>query len=372
MIILYIAVALLALLFMITIHELGHYLAAKALKIKVHEFAIGFGKAIFKRTSKKTGEIFSIRLIPLGGYCAFAGDTADSMDGKTEQNEKLADGSVNEKAYIPYDKQPPWKRLITLFAGGFANFICAIVFLWVLLMVLGYYNTVEVRSFDVAHNDLRTGDVIVEIDGRPLTFLNNFNVLTSEMATGADNGVYFTVIRAGQTTSEQVFIYRDRIVQGGRDYVGIGLRESTVHWQSMGVFEAIPQAFVFSGELAWFMLRIFFELITGQRSINDVGGPITTISFMSEAVGASLMNLLILIPLISINLAVFNLLPIPALDGARMVFVTIEWIRRKPINPVIENRIHGIGLLILFGLVIILDLNNIFFSSVTMYNVMLC
>lgn len=380
MAVLYIFIAILVLLFMITVHEFGHYIAGKALGFKINEFAIGFGKAIFKRTNKKTGEVFALRLIPLGGYCAFAGDDADSMDGKTETNEKLV---ASEKDYVPYNKMAPWKRLIVLFSGAFANFICAIIFAWILLMSIGYNHTVTIGTLDTeSHNyyqhasrddtnnpGLKEGDIIVAINGNKMTYLDSYSKIVSELVVAdekdpesiATYGVMFTVQRGNDTVD--VWVYKAKIANAEEAdgyYYGIGRIDGTVDYQKMGFFAAIPKAFEFSFDLAKMMLEIFGQLITGKMSLANIGGPFTTISVMSQSIGAHALNLLILIPLISVNLAVFNLLPIPALDGARMVFVLIEWIRRKPINPEIENRIHLIGLLLLFGLVLLLDFNYLF------------
>ena len=126
-------------------------------------------------------------------------------------------------------------------------------------------------------------------------------------------------------------------------------------------FEAIGRAVPFTCEWAWECLILFGELVTGQLGLQGVGGPITTISSIVELTMNSLLYILVLFPLISVNLAVFNLLPIPALDGSRMVFTLIEWVRGKPINRKVEGYIHGVGLIVLFALVIFLDLFNIFF-----------
>ena len=108
------------------------------------------------------------------------------------------------------------------------------------------------------------------------------------------------------------------------------------------------------------MLSFLWLMITGKISLSGVGGPIATVSVMTKSVSTSMLNIFILVPLISINLAVFNLLPVPALDGARMVFVSLEWIRGKPVDPMLEGRIHMIGIIVLFSLVILADINYLF------------
>jgi len=361
----YVGIAIVILLFMIMIHELGHYIAGKALGFKINEFAIGFGKVLFRHTSKKTGETFTLRLIPLGGFCSFDGD--DGLEGKTV-GRSYDDIDKPERKGIAYDQQPPWKRLIVLFAGAFFNFVCAILFATVLLMIVGYSQFVGFNSINTAvhQGQLQNGDVIHGMavvgtdylgDGSELEF-EGFRLLNS---MGAQ------LSRVNPETQKIVFKVEDvsgtvafRIVplvliEEGR--YGIGIDGMYTIKVEMGFFELLWLSLLFCLEMAWIMLEFLFMLVTGQVSLSGIGGPIATVSIMSEFIGNSFLNIFILVPMISVNLALFNLLPIPALDGARMVFVGIEWIRRKPVNPEIEARIHMVGILCLFAFVIFVDLN---------------
>lgn len=332
-----ILLALLVLLLMITIHELGHYTFGKLLKFKINEFAVGFGKAIYSRTNK-SGEKVSLRVIPLGGYCAFEGE---------DENSENPDA---------FNNQAPWKRLIVLVGGVFFNFLSAIIFSVVLLAVIGS-GIPKVENVEGPNTAiLQKNDIILEVDGTKPTFLNGgLPRLTKDVDIGEN--VILLVERDGEkielivqkhtftdldpVTSEEVETVRFGITTGNKNY-------------SFG--ESLLKAVPFTFEMAWECLVILGQLFTGQYGLRDIGGPITTINVIADASAASLLNLLLLIPLIAVNLAVFNILPIPALDGARLVFVIIEWIRGKPIKRELEAKIHTIGLIVLFSLVIIIDM----------------
>ena len=359
----YILLAILVLLVMITIHEFGHYTFGKWLGFKIDEFSIGFGKAIFKKTLK-SGEVFSIRIIPLGGYCAFAGEDEDDPDPKSFNNQK------------------PWKRLIVQFGGVFFNFISAIIFAFILLVAFGY----DVPKVDQVNPDfqtnLQTNDIIREIDGVKVDFItdNTANVLLNEHYTSMTdeekanftevtvdditykcyNNLEFTVERNGEIVEVlgNMYVYTQADADGNditRLYVGF----STTPYQYSFV-EALAKCVPLAAAFAWKVLVSLWWIITGQIGIADIGGPFTTISTIAEYSQQNIANLFVFLPFISANLAIFNLLPIPALDGSRMVFTTIEWIRGKPINRKVEGYIHFAGLVILFALVIFVDIYHLF------------
>ncbi len=328
----YIALAILVLLLMITIHEFGHYTAGKILKFKINEFSIGFGKALFTR-KKKNGEIFSIRLVPLGGYCAFEGeDTTDENSGS-------------------FNAQAPWKRLIVLFCGAFFNFLSAIIFSIVLLAVIGNGQMAvsKVEGINNSVERLQVGDVITHCEGEKISFFNTISSITQDIGIGED--IKMTIIRNGE--KKEIIVQKYAVQQEGTEVGMIGMQNTYV---KLSFGDALLQSVPFTFQMAWQCLVILGQLLVGKYGLSDIGGPITTIGYIADAGAISMLNLLLLIPLIAVNLAVFNLLPIPALDGAKMVFVLIEWTRKKPINRELENKIHTVGLFILFGFVIIVDL----------------
>ena len=413
----YVLLAFVVLLFMVLIHETGHYTAGKILGFQINEFAIGMGPKIFSK-KKKNGEVFSLRIFPLGGFCAFEGEDSDKDNPRAFNNQK------------------PWKRLIVLFAGAFFNFVSAIII--AIIAFSCYGDTVAKIStvYDYApqeNQQLQSGDVIYKINGRRVFILDNISrymsdgEMTFTVLRANDDGKYEKVelngIQKGNFVSALVSkidceispsdgrelqtadtIYKlngnslgqkgdfekylNAAVAGGQDtctltvsdgektydytvataqlaqgkllvaesaYTGVGM---AIRYDKhrFGFGESLVRAFPYCGEVGMLVLRTLGGLITGVVGVDQVGGPITTISMTTQVISTGFANVLMLIVLISVNLAVFNLLPVPALDGCRMVFVLIEWIARKPINRKVEAYINGIGLIVLIVLMVLIDL----------------
>lgn len=352
MIILYILLAIVILLFMVMIHETGHYVAGKILKFNIEEFSIGFGPAIFSKTLK-SGEKFSLRWIPLGGYCAFKGE---DEDGKDEE------GSFNTFA--------PWKRLIVLFCGAFLNFLSGIIFTLILLVSVG--SGIGMVTNIVATNGneqvLQVNDIILEVDGVAPTFLNG-GIAGLMSGKDVDEEIVLTIDRNGEIKDVIVKKYQEyekdkdgNILEDsdGNPIVSGKVIGITSEYVKLGFGEALLQCVPYTFNMAWECLKILGQLFTGQLGLDSVGGPITTVQTIATATQTNFKNLILLFPLLAVNLAVFNLLPIPALDGARMVFVLYEWIFKKPVPREIEGKIHSIGLMVLFALVIVIDILHLF------------
>lgn len=370
MIVAYILLAIVILLFMVLIHEFGHYIAGKILKFKITEFSVGFGFPIFSKTNKKTGEKFSLRIFPLGGYCSFEGEEDDKE-------------STSPTAF---NNQKPWKRIIVFLAGVTANFITAIIFSWILLCTIGY-DVKQIVNYDttVYINPYEVGDVVTHVEGQKVDFAfgENFVTLVNQQKSLAaeEYKTYYstnktlpekenyydfqmTVKRDGQVKNLTIVVYPEiKTNDEGKEYIStfIGLEsgeneepciKSYVYDAWSGFCRSFEMAFGF----AWVVLKSLWMLITFQIPITQMGGTITTISEIANYASQSLSYLLIFIPLIAANLAVFNILPFPALDGSHVLFTLIEWIRGKPINRKVENMIHFVGLCILFGFVVIVDI----------------
>ena len=333
----YIIVAILVLMVMITVHEFGHYISGKILKFKINEFSIGFGKAIYKHTNKKTGEVFAVRMIPLGGYCAFEGEDKDASSPDS------------------FNAQKPWKRLIVLFCGAFFNFIFSVLFSIILLCVMGDGTPRITKVLEDCPNDLKVGDIVLKVDGERPGYLNGgISTLLGKYKAG-DN-IELTIKRDGEKIKVTVTKYETEVDGQKAALIGIGSSETIKYSFGGALLRCVP----FSFEIAWQCLVMLGSLLIGKTSISTLGGPITTVTAIAKTSSISALYLLLWVPLIGINLAVFNLLPIPALDGARMLFVLIEWIRKKPIDKKIEEKIHTIGLIVLFGFVIIVDILQLF------------
>ena len=359
--ILYIVIALIVLLFLVMVHEFGHYTAGKLLGFKIEEFSIGFGPKIFQR-KKKNGELFTLRAIPLGGYCAFDGEDLDSNSPTAFNNQK------------------PWKRLIVLISGVVFNFLSAVIFSFILLTTIGY-EKVEVKrvnpvnAFEVpVECQLKEGDVIYGINGVKLDFVKDdfyATLVHDYLDTDEfkftnkfenDGETYSTVPFEIQRGKQKltVNVIAKEVVEGEDTYWTFVNKYNGENFEMMQhktpFIEALGECWSFSFRWSEKILIILGDLITGQIPIKDLGGPVTTIKVMADTTSQNFSFIWILIPVIAINLAVFNILPIPSLDGARCVFVIIEWIRKKPINREIESKIHAFGLFALLGFVVLVDI----------------
>lgn len=401
--ILYILLAIVVLLVLITVHEFGHYLAGKLLGFKINEFSIGFGPAIIKKT-KKSGEIFSVRILPLGGYCAFEGEDQDNPSKDAFNNQK------------------PWKRLIVLFSGVFFNFLFGILTAIIFLSVSSYSIPKIVSVAPNNSNIFVKGDVIVSVDGKNLEVYRSLADCTKKMETGEEfvvkvdrNGAIVDLVVKKQAQSsyrycnnlanlegkvfnsvgeaysieyleDYIFVVENDLTNlyksdGNGGFVKYTEQEITdiasiqtvaENASSLGIvytneaqrysfWQALGKAWPFCIYVCGLILSALGGLFTGATALKDMGGTITAVSQIAELSKISFSSFLLLLPLLSMNLALFNALPIPALDGARMVFVIIEWIRKKPINRKVEGYIHLFGLIVLFALVIFLDIYHFFF-----------
>ena len=390
--------AIIILLAMVTIHEFGHYVAGKILGFRINEFSVGFGPAIFKRRSKKTGELFALRVVPLGGYCAFDGEDEtgeesvkkEDPEGQpfaemTSETENTEQAQPTEEYPQPkgerFNDQAPWKRIIVLVAGATMNYLLALVLIVVMFACLGrpIYQVkksppAEGTTDIVYETGLREGDILLKIEGRDLYMITDYIDALQGKAKG--DSVTITLIRDGAVTEEELLLAYDanfvnmsdttrvlaalglitvddtgKVVRGGGLY--------GEHYRD-GFFQTIGHSFVYSFKIGGVVLRSLGELLTGKIGLDAMGGPITTIQVTSQAATAGIGSFLNIAAFIGVNLAVFNLLPIPALDGCKVIFCLIEWIRKKPVNRKVETIIHFVGLVALFGFAILVDLLQLF------------
>ena len=423
-----IALAVGILLAMVTIHEFGHYLAGKILGFKINEFAVGFGPAIFKKRSKKTGELFALRIIPLGGYCAFDGEDYDEDEvnpqtqettqqdendepfkelsenendgGRVEFNENDEKNghtmsALNETAETPsatekkdkfeypepkgkrFNDQAPWKRIIVLLAGATMNYLLALV---LLLIMVGVYGQPMCIVMPIGYSDnpqmivqheawetptLSQRDILLEVNGEDISMFTDCMDALKEKKAGDEVSVTVLRRQGDEWKEKQVTL----ILQADADFknmndfetltTAMGLEVLTTTMQR-GFWHTIGGAFDYSVEMGTAVLRSLGELLTGRLGLDAVGGPVTTITSTAQSVSASPFSFLYIASFIGVNLAVFNLLPIPALDGCKVIFCLIEWIRKKPINRKVETIIHFIGIIAIFGFAILVDVLQLF------------
>lgn len=392
--------AILILLAMVTVHEFGHYVAGKILGFKITEFAVGFGPAIFKKRSKKTGELFALRVIPLGGYCAFDGEDykEEEDENKAPEGEPFAEMEteetqneggmveVNEKPEDEYPEpqgaqfndQAPWKRIIVLIAGATMNYLFAMILLLIMVATFGVPKLMMMptefdKASDVPYAEwevetLSQRDVLLSMDGEKVALMTDIidilkgkqagDTFTAQVLRHKD-GEWLEKTVIVNVYAEGVFADMgdvDAIMAEMANCLGYDTYTTTLPG---GFWETIGGAFAYSWEMATAVLKTLGQLLTGQLGLNAVGGPVTTIGAISNATG-SWFSFLYIASFIGVNLAVFNLLPIPALDGCKVIFCIIEWIRKKPVNRKVETIIHLVGIMVLFGFAILVDILQLF------------
>jgi len=479
-----IALAILVLLIMITVHELGHYVAGKLLGFGITEFALGFGPAVYKKL-RKNGEYFSVRALPIGGFCAFEGEDEDSTSPTAFNNRK------------------PWQRIIVLVAGATMNFLTALV---IIAIMFGVYGQSMQTVFEMEPNveyaqdySLQEGDVLIELEGKTVYLTTDIisaldgkregDTVTAVVYRRDENGTFeyggekysapkevtitlradvdaknstdtYSVSRAlgiakiyavqndgpifkkndvifrartgdydayakdengnylldkngekyvcdrylaeqriydeetlynylsGFNAGDEVklWIFRTDAVTNEADYYPLsftmpdGLENykadevfkflgatvsSADRWTAtnvkLGFFQTLAGVFVYAFKIAGTIFTVLGDLITGALGLDAMGGTVTTVIMTSQAIQIGGLELLLNIAAyIGVNLAVFNLLPLPALDGSRVVFTVIEWIRRKPVNKKVEAIIHTVGLVLLLGFAVLVDVLQLF------------
>lgn len=319
------------LLFIILIfpHELGHFTVAKAAGIKVNEFAFGMGPAIYKKERGET--LYSIRLIPIGGYCA--------MEGENEESD-------NKRAF---NNKPGWIKILVLIAGSVMNIAIAIIVMSIIAGVNGTPTTTVASLTDggpAVTSGMKIGDTIISIDGKNI---DKWQDLT-EMITESQGSLEIKVKRDESTISLDITPEKEK---DGKLIIGISPA------MNHGFFSSIKQGAVSSWEMTLSMYKALKMMITGQVSADQIAGPVGIVSMVSATSSYGFSYFAYLLALMSLNLAVINMLPLPALDGGRVLFVLIRKITGKMITNEMEGRIHMIGMVLLIGLMVFATWNDI-------------
>ena len=417
----YVILAICVLLLMVLIHEFGHYCVGRWLGFKITEFSIGFGKAIFSKVNKR-GEKISLRIFPLGGYCAFAGEgddepedkdkntdeknkSTDNIDDKqdtifkidNEDNDKkleIAETTKEEKKVTKNEQtteiikqinditegkektdakkvdhsgdfinQKPWKRLLVYMAGVTFNFLSAIIFSFILLISYGY-DIPRVASLDTNYSnlygELQEGDIIWGVNGTRISFAFSGTLSQLLSEAGPDKDIVLNVERDNKKIDITIRLQEEvRTNEQGKEETVLVTGFSTKAYVH-NFWEALGRSFELAFGFAWVVLKGFWQIITGQIAFSELGGSISTIGMMAGIMQSSFANFLILLPLLASNLAIFNFLPIPALDGGHAVFTLLEWIFGKPVvSRKVENYIHFYGLIVLLLFVVVVDIVHI-------------
>lgn len=324
---------------LIFVHECGHYLTARLFKVSIREFAIGMGPKILRRTSKKTGIAYSLRLLPIGGFVSMVGEDEESDD---------------ENAF---SKKPVWQRIIITVAGAAMNILIGILVMGILVAVQENLPSTTISRFytedAVSYNaGLRVGDTVTKIDDTTVHIAND---MVYEIMRKGIEPLDVTVIRDGQKIVLNDVVF-PTITESGTLFGDI---DFYVMPESKTPLTILKHAFFRSVSTINMIWESLYDLVTGRYGVESVSGPVGVTEALGEAAQESTTNLVYLSVVISMNLGIMNLLPLPALDGGRLIFQVIELIRRKPVRPEIEGYIHFVGLVLLMILMVAITFKDI-------------
>lgn len=330
-----ILLAVVLFLLLIVFHEFGHFIVAKKSGIKVNEFAVGMGPLIY---SKEKGETtYSFRLVPIGGYCAMEGEEDESNDPRS------------------FDNAPAFKRFLTILAGPVANLIIAVLVFTIVGGISGVVTT-EVSDFiedsPAKIAGIEKGDDILKINDEEISDFTEISKVVSDFYKDKnfEKEINVEVKRDGDVLD---FEFKPK-VEAENVYIGIIPARRTP-----GFFEAIGLGFKETGRNIKMIFTILGRLFTGKLALGALSGPVGVLKELGNQAQSGLANLLYFLAYISVNLAVFNLLPIPALDGSKLLTSAIEMITGKKINKKLEEKITMIGFFILLGLILVVSIKDI-------------
>lgn len=345
---------------LVLIHELGHYLTAKKLGVKVEEFGFGFPPRVW---GKKVGEtIYSINLLPIGGFVKLYGED-DAGGGKI--------GTLDEGAFSVKDKKraffarPVWQRAVIVFAGVFMNFTLAVAILSYLVTVQGIPTQgKDIVIAAVAKNSpaqkagLREGDVILSVDGQKITTADQVITYTKKHL-----GQELTIVLKTPTNKSQTIKVTPRIhYPAGEGAMGIAIGANVIVVKSpwylapwVGLKEALSQTWMILQGLG----QLIFQLTVHRQVPQGLAGPVGIAQLTGQFIQIGFNAVLGLLALLSLNLAILNVLPIPALDGGRLFFILLEAVIGKKVSPRVEGYAHAIGMALLLGLIIFITFNDV-------------
>lgn len=338
---------------LVFIHEFGHYLAAKLSGIRVEEFAIGFGPKIVSYQRGNT--LYSIRGIPLGGFCKMTGEFPPDDEMSAEEKEIYYDAREKEECF---DQKSVWKRLAVVFNGPFMNFVLAIFIFALIFNIFGL--PVKTTNSNIlgdiipgqpaAQAGFKVGDRIYSIDGQSV---KTWDELADIIHRSSDKELVVVVERDGELIELEVTPRHEESADGGV----IGIAPELLK-REVGLLESFSLGF---GQ-SWYIFKVtvlgFFNMITGKTPA-EIGGPVMIASMIGQAAEIGISSVLNLMAVLSINLGIINLIPFPALDGGRIIFIFVELIRGRPVNPEKESFVHIIGFVLLIVLMVFLVFKDI-------------
>lgn len=329
-------VAVILFLGLIIVHEFGHFIAAKLLGVRVNEFAVGFGPKLIKWGKGETK--YAVNLIPLGGYCAMEGEDESSTDKRAFCN------------------KAPWRRFLIVVMGATFNLILGLILVAITLIPQKRFTTTTVSSFYEnsvsSEYGLKEGDKIIKVDGRKIFTTYDLSYAFSNVEDGT---VDITVKRDGQ----RVQLNGVRFASEKLDDITYLTVDFYVAGKEKTFLSFIGHTFDTSISYCAVVYRSLIDLITGRYGISAMSGPVGVTAAIGSAAKQNLLNLLPIMALITINLGLFNLLPLPALDGGRLVFILFEMIFKKPVPQKYEAAVHAVGFVLLIILMLLITFKDI-------------
>ncbi len=329
-------VAILMFVLLIIIHEFGHFIAAKICSVRVNEFAVGFGPKLIKKQGKET--LYSVNLIPLGGYCAMEGEDEESSDGRAFCN------------------KGPLKRLFIVANGAIFNLLLGIIIVAITLIPGELLGTTTVAKFEddatSVNYGLSVGDEIISVDGRRVYTTRDLSYTFTNIDDGA---VDMVVRRNGEKTELKNVQFKTEEVDGIKviqfDFWLLGEEKTFINF----IEHTLKTTFSYC-RIVWFSL---IDLISGRYGISAMSGPVGITATIGSVAKQNILNVLPIMALITVNLGIFNLLPLPALDGGRILFILFELITRKKVPQKYEGWIHAAGFALLIGFMLIITAKDI-------------
>lgn len=330
------AVAIVLFLILIIIHEFGHFIAAKLMGVRVNEFAVGFGPKLFKWGKGETK--YAVNLVPLGGYCAMEGEDEESGDIRAFCNKK------------------PWRRFLIVVMGAVFNLVLGLILVAITLAPEKRFTTTTVDSFYEksmsSQHGLQSGDKILNVDGRKIFTTYDLSYAFSNID---GDSVDMTVERAGKKVELKDVKFKTEKVEGINllevDFYVKGREKTFTSFISHTVNTSVSYCAV--------VYRSLTDLITGRYGISAMSGPVGVTAAIGSVAKQNLFNIIPIMALITINLGLFNLLPLPALDGGRLVFILYEMIFKKPVPQKYESIVHAVGMALLLLLMVIVSFKDI-------------
>ena len=361
---------------LIFVHELGHFLACRIFGVKVNEFAIGMGPKLISFKGKKSSTVYSIRVLPIGGFNNIEEEIPGQKSGKESGEEDIHGEAFPfgnpesdptevtaeiKKGQYTFSSRPVWQRMIIIVAGAAMNLLLGFLLMTIVVLRTDNYASTTIYSFyDVESgaeisefSGLKSGDEILKVGKRRVH--TGDELVYAVFADGAQN-LDITVLRDGQ----KIVIEDVTFPTGNEAGIVYGIRNFIVYAEEKNFVNTVKQAYF--GSIS--SMTQFFDslkgLITGKYGIQHISGPIGIGEVIGQAAKLGIDSLLMISVLLSMNLGIFNLLPIPGLDGGKFVFLAIEGIRRKPLPRQIEENATMVGMMLLFALIIVVAFKDIF------------